>query len=187
MVVYKVTLELNKLSQPCTRRSSTPEDAARIAWQLLVDNDCSTGILSYHSRWVLRSWDSMVGAYETGPIRDEFVRGSPGTHPDDVEFKHGVVTKLTRDRSGSAAIFAMANMPYTPEPEETRMIFEMTRGKEKLRVERTEGELSVVQEFAPTLEEVVKKANDADELQELADLLKATLADIERSKKKRTL
>ena len=104
-----------------------------------------------------------------------------------MEFKHGVVTKLTRDRSGSAAIFAMANMPYTPEPEETRMIFEMTRGKEKLRVERTEGELSVVQEFAPTLEEVVKKANDADELQELADLLKATLADIERSKKKRTL
>ena len=97
-----------------------------------------------------------------------------------MEFKHGVVTKLTRDRSGSAAIFAMANMP-------SRMIFEMTRGKEKLRVERTEGELSVVQEFAPTLEEVVKKANDADELQELADLLKATLADIERSKKKRTL
>ncbi|EJK58408.1 hypothetical protein THAOC_21465 [Thalassiosira oceanica] len=189
MVVYKVTLKLSKLSEPCIRRSSNPEDAARIAWNLLVDNGCTSGILSYHSGWVLRAWDSMVGEYETDPIVEHMVRGSPGTHPDDVEFKQSVVEKLTRDANNprSAAIFARVNMPHTPEPEETHMIFEMTRGKDKLRVEPTEEELSVTQEFAPVLEEVVKKASNADELQELAGLLKDTLAGIERLKKKRSL
>ena len=115
--------------------------------------------------------------YETDDISFEMVRGSPGSHPDDVEFKHCVVTKLTRDVNN--AIF-YSRLPFSPEPEETHMIFEMTRyGEDKLRVEWTEEKVSVVEEFVPVLKEVVSKAKSADELQALENLLKDTLADIE--------
>ena len=192
-MAYRVTLKLNTLSEPSIRRSSSPDDAARIAWQLLVDNDSSDDI--FDSCWKMKTWDTMDGAYETDDISDHMVRGLRGSHPDDVEFKHCVVDKLTRDtnNSNSRLIYADANFPYTPEPEETNMIFEMTRygAKEKLRVEWTKEKVSVVEEFVPVLKEVVSKAKGAGELRALATLLTTTLADIEQcdkqSKKKRPL
>ena len=143
----------------------------------------------------MKTWDTMDGAYETDDISDHMVRGLRGSHPDDVEFKHSVVDKLTRDtnNSNSRLIYADANFPFTPEPEETNMIFEMTRygAKEKLRVEWTEEKVSVVEEFIPVLKGVVSKAKGAGELQALTTLLTTTLADIEQcdkqSKKKRPL
>ncbi len=171
---YEITLKLNTLTEPSIRRASSPEDAAKIAWQLLVDNNCSD---IFHSYWKMKTWDRMEGVYETDDISFEMVRGSPGSHPDDVEFKHCVVTKLTRDVNN--AIF-YSRLPFSPEPEETHMIFEMTRyGEDKLRVEWTEEKVSVVEEFVPVLKEVVLKAKSADELQALENLLKTTLADIE--------
>ena len=120
----------------------------------------------------------MMGSYETDGISCHMVRGSPGSHPDDVEFKHYVVTKLTRDVNNR---LIHPKIPFTPEPDETHMIFEMARysGKDKLRVEWTEEKVSVVEEFVPVLKEVVSKAKSADELQALGNLLKTTLADIE--------
>lgn len=188
---YKITLKLDTLTEPIIRRSSSPEDAAKIAWKLLVDNNCSNNI--FHSNWKMKTWDTMEGSYETSDIFCHMVRGSPGSHPDDVEFKHCVVTMLTRDvnNANRSAVFARANFPFTPEPDDTHMIFEMIRyggiSLEKLRVEWTEEKVSAVEEFAPVLKEVVYKAKGADELQELATLLKNTLADIEQSKKKRPL
>ena len=192
-MAYRVTLKLNTLSEPSICRSSSSEDAAKIAWQLLVDNNCSDDI--FDSCWKMKTWDTMDGAYETDDISDHMVRGLRGSHPDDVEFKHSVVDKLTRDtnNSNSRLIYADANFPFTPEPEETNMIFEMTRygAKEKLRVEWTEEKVSVVEEFIPVLKGVVSKAKGAGELQALTTLLTTTLADIEQcdkqSKKKRPL
>lgn len=122
----------------------------------------------------------MEGSYETDDISCHMVRGSPGSHPDDVEFKHCVVTMLTRDVNNARSLMH-SRLPFTPEPDETHMIFEMTRygGKDKLRVEWTEEKVSVVEEFVPVLKEVVSKAKSADELQALENLLKTTLAEIE--------
>jgi hypothetical protein len=179
---YKVTLKLDTLTEPSIRRSSSPEDAAKIAWQLLVVNNCSNNI--FHTNWKMKTWDTMGGSYETDDIYCHMVRGSPGSHPDDVEFKNCVVEMLTRDVN-NARSFLVSRLPFTPEPEETHMIFEMTRygGKEKLRVEWTEEKVSVVEEFAPVLKEVVYNAKVADELQALETLLRTTLAGIEQSKK----
>ena len=187
-MAYRVTLKLDTLSEPIIRRSSSPEDAARIAWQLLVDNDEDSSDDIFDACWRMKTWDTMDGAYETADISDHMVRGLRGRHPDDVEFKHCVVDKLTRDtnNSNSRLVFAKANFPFTPEPEETNKIFEMTRygGEEKLRVEWSEEKVSVVEEFVPVLKEVVSKAKGAGELQALTTLLTTTLADIEQSKKK---
>lgn len=186
---YKITLKLDTLTEPSIRRSSSPEDAAKIAWQLLAVNNCSNNI--FHSNWKMKTWDTMEGSYETDDIFCHMVRGAPGSHPDDVEFKNCVVEMLTHDvnNAKSVAIYSRANFPFTPEPDETHMVFEMTRysGKESLRVEWTEEKVSVVEEFAPVLKEVVYMAKVADELLALETLLKSTLAGIEQSKKKRPL
>ena len=187
-MAYRVTLKLDTLSEPIIRRSSSPEDAARIAWQLLVDNDEDSSDDIFDAYWKMKTWDTMDGVYETNDISDHMVRGFRGSHPDDVEFKHCAVDKLTRDINNidSVVVFAKANIPFSPEPEETHMVFEMTRhgAKEKLRIEWTEEKVSVVEEFIPVLKEVVSKAKGAGELEALTTLLTTTLADVEQSKKK---
>ena len=179
-MAYAITLKLNSLKDSCVRYSSSPDDAAKIAWQLLVDNNRSVGI--FRQGWVMKTWDTMEGEYENNPIEEHMVRGSPGTHPDNVEFIHCVVDQLTNDTSKSAAIYATSNFPYTPEPNETRMKFEMKRGSEKLSlVFSEEHQLSLVDEFAPVLKDAVKKATGADELDGLVSLLEATLHEIKQS------
>lgn len=182
---YQITLSLSSLSKDRIVRTLTPEDAAQAAWQLCVEHNLNMP----NPSWRMKSWDSFEGAFENNPVTEHMVRGCPGKYPDKVEFMHKVIDALTENpRAGNLSVLMMrSGMPHTPAPASSIGRFEMTRGqKNSLVIEYMDDmELSVVDDFAPKLADVIHSAEEAGELDALVKLLEANL-DILTAKKRKT-
>ncbi len=170
---YQITLSLAALSKDRIVRTLTPEDAAQAAWQLCVEHNLDMP----SPYWRMKTWDSFEGEYENNPVTEHMVRGCPGKFPDKVEFMHTVIDALTENPRAGHHIRMMSRLPHTPAPESSIGRFEMTRGQNNsLVIEYMEDmELSVVDDFAPKLADVIESAEEAGELDALKKLLEEKL------------
>lgn len=178
---YQITLSLVALSKDRIVRTLTPEDAAQAAWKLCVEYNLNMP----NPSWKMKTWDTFEGAYENIPVTDNMVRGCAGNYPDKVEFMHAVIDALTENHHAGSHIMMAAKFPHTPAP--TSGKFEMTRGRNSLIIEYMEDSpLSVVDDFAPKLSDVIDSAGEAGELDALAKLLEEKLQEIKTAKKRKT-
>ena len=182
---YQITLSLASLSKDRIVRTLTPEDAAQAAWQLCVENNLNMP----NPSWRMKSWDSFEDHFENNPVTGHMVRGCDGKYPRKVEFMHAVIDALTQDpNAGNLSLLKMrSRLPHTPAPESSIGRFEMTRGQSNsLVIEYMDDiELSVVDDFAPKLADVIQSAEEAGELDALKKLLEEKL-EMLTSKKRKT-
>ena len=160
-MAYRISFSLQTLDEsPIVLYALTPEDAALQAWKLCKEHKLG---VPHNRAWKMKVWDSMEGEYETFPVADEMIRGGVGKYPDQEEFTHTVLTKITiaaNDEDVQAALFARTRMPFHREPGGKKQRFEMFQNeKERMSIEfDKEAQWSVVNDFETKLDDTIARA-----------------------------
>lgn len=182
--VYRITLSLDHMKGDCVKYTLSPEDAAKVAWDMCDDH----GLDMPNPSWYKKEWDSFEGEYETDPVTDCMVRGFSGTFPDKVEFMHAVIDHLTENKKHKhqrlAHLHSETKIPFTAEPRASYHRFEMFKDqKNRLVVELVEdSKWSLMDDIGSKLDSMIDLAEDEGKMDALEALLQKKIQDIKNAK-----